>query len=318
MTVTHLTIKHITDSNAAWARSDLGPLDQLVSSIRKHGVRKPVLIQEDFLMLDGARRLVAAQKAGLTVLPVIICRTWADLVDNFHPTDADALPFDWVDLPDLWGITFRGLQYRQQRLNAGVTRKATIAAAAGNVSIDDDAYSTYSRYTHELADIYKVEPSTIKLLRDYLSRMKKMREEFPTLVDGLYSRFPTGEDARDLTRCRYIKSIIERVRRGELSEQDGLVLYDIRTKDTGPTFTYRRARSRDATVDASAKPVTLNQLEKMVTVLEQVAITADGFRNFNNSNLEAVQNCITRISESVSFITSMRRRLETVTREQGE
>lgn len=308
-----LAIKYITDANAAWARSNLGPLDELKASIRREGVRKPVLVQEDFMMLDGARRVVAAQAVGLSLVPVIICHTWADVLEHLRPVEPDCLPMDWPDLVDYWGITLKGLQNRHQRIVASKTRRDN-----SMLSDDDDepvkGPSGYSQYTNELAAIYKVAPATIKLLRDYLLRLRRMRPRFPKLYEGLHAKFPVGEEARDLARSRYIKSLIERVRLGQLNEEEALSIYDIRMRESGPLFTYRRTRASDSVADTAAKPVPRQQLDQLVDILEQVAASARSFRNFNIADIEAVQAYVERISDSQSAISTMRKRLETATK----
>jgi ParB-like chromosome segregation protein Spo0J len=46
--------------------------EQLVSDIRKHGIINPIILDEEFTVLDGHHRLEAARKAGLTLIDCII------------------------------------------------------------------------------------------------------------------------------------------------------------------------------------------------------------------------------------------------------
>src|SRR5574337_1611673 len=56
------------------ARKDLGDLDDLVSSIKEKGVLQPVIVDTDYKLVAGGRRLAAAELAGLLVIPAIIRR----------------------------------------------------------------------------------------------------------------------------------------------------------------------------------------------------------------------------------------------------
>jgi len=50
-------------------RSDLGELGTLTSSIRKHGLFSPVIVDNDNILIAGLRRLEACRQAGLTRIP---------------------------------------------------------------------------------------------------------------------------------------------------------------------------------------------------------------------------------------------------------
>jgi len=75
-------------------------LDSLVESIKKHGVLEPILVKRDgekYQLLAGERRFLAAQKAGLTKVPVRILEvdepTMAEiaLVENLLREDLNPL-----------------------------------------------------------------------------------------------------------------------------------------------------------------------------------------------------------------------------------
>jgi len=50
----------------------------MVASIREFGFRVPLLIRSSGDIVDGHLRLKAAQKLGMTELPVILCDDWSD------------------------------------------------------------------------------------------------------------------------------------------------------------------------------------------------------------------------------------------------
>lgn len=57
-------------------RRDLGDLDELTASIRRHGVLLPLLVERrprgGLQLIAGERRLAAARAAEQTVVPVIV------------------------------------------------------------------------------------------------------------------------------------------------------------------------------------------------------------------------------------------------------
>jgi ParB-like nuclease domain len=53
-------------------RDDYGEIDRLASSLRKWGMLFPILVDQEFVLCDGGRRLRAAALAGLEFVPVTV------------------------------------------------------------------------------------------------------------------------------------------------------------------------------------------------------------------------------------------------------
>src|SRR6516162_5259370 len=53
-------------------------VDQMVASIREFGFKIPVLAKSNGDVVDGHLRLKAAQRLGITEVPVILCDEWTD------------------------------------------------------------------------------------------------------------------------------------------------------------------------------------------------------------------------------------------------
>ena len=73
-------------------------LDGLVTSIRKRGVLQPIIIAPDGRLLAGRRRLEAARRAGLELVPVHVCAVTSErsaieisLVENVERSDLDPI-----------------------------------------------------------------------------------------------------------------------------------------------------------------------------------------------------------------------------------
>ena len=73
-------------------------LDGLTASIREHGVLQPLVVSADGRLLAGRRRLEAARRAGLEMVPVRLCEIEDEraaieigLIENIERTDLDPL-----------------------------------------------------------------------------------------------------------------------------------------------------------------------------------------------------------------------------------
>lgn len=56
-------------------RRDLGDIDQLAESIEDIGLLNPITVNEDGLLMAGARRLAACKVLGWATVPVTVIRT---------------------------------------------------------------------------------------------------------------------------------------------------------------------------------------------------------------------------------------------------
>lgn len=54
------------------ARKDLGDIDELAESIKRHGLIHPPALQPDGTLIAGYRRILACEKLGMTAIPVRI------------------------------------------------------------------------------------------------------------------------------------------------------------------------------------------------------------------------------------------------------
>lgn len=77
---------------------ELVNLDRLTASIREHGVLQPLVVSVDGRLLAGRRRLEAARRAGLEMVPVRLCEIEDEraaieigLIENIERTDLDPL-----------------------------------------------------------------------------------------------------------------------------------------------------------------------------------------------------------------------------------
>ncbi|MCG6962958.1 MAG: ParB/RepB/Spo0J family partition protein [Acidobacteria bacterium] len=99
-------------------RFDPAALDELAASIAEHGVLQPLLVAEDggggYVLVAGERRLRAAERAGLAVVPAVIRERLDDqgelalaLVENLQRSDLTPLEaaHAFSHLRDVFGLS---------------------------------------------------------------------------------------------------------------------------------------------------------------------------------------------------------------------
>ena len=116
-------------------RQDELALDELAASIREHGVLQPLLVsqraEDEFELIAGERRWRAAQRAGLSSVPVIVkestprTRLELALIENIQRSDLnpveEALAFR--QLLDEYGLTQEELGARLGKRREAVTNR---------------------------------------------------------------------------------------------------------------------------------------------------------------------------------------------------
>lgn len=150
----------VPDPNQPRKTFDQGDLDALAASIRAHGILQPLLVREDtmlddgrtrYMIIAGGRRRLAAELAGLTVLPVIertstglTVRT-LQLIENLQRKDLDPVEEAraFAEMMDLLGLDSArkladqlhvGYTYVQDRLNLLVDETVAVAVQSEKVS----------------------------------------------------------------------------------------------------------------------------------------------------------------------------------------
>ena len=96
--MTQMRLEEIRADPSWNIRRSSEPSDELVASVREHGVLEPVLVRKaDGRLVVGFRRYEAARKAGLTEIPVVL-GDWSDaeivavqLVENLQRADLDPI-----------------------------------------------------------------------------------------------------------------------------------------------------------------------------------------------------------------------------------
>lgn len=310
MTAT-LPVSSLVGANLAWARQDFGPMPELIADIKKHGIRQPVLIRPDYLVLDGARRLVAAARLKITYAPIIICTTWEQLKEHYHPTE-DAYPMNWIEIRDLVVNTLRPV-YQEYRFRQAAIKRDT---QAGQPHPGRRIYS-YSGFTVACAELFNVQPVHMKMLNEYVKRLLELKATEPALAKDLSAAIAgmPPELRRHLPHVRILKAVLDQHIPGTTSP---LVTTELMTAQLAaalapvPLSTARTHRNR---LDSEAPPVPLGVIRNYAEMLQTLCQQATGFRNFKittKHQTEEFLRVLQMITASTGPLYQLRRRMEQV------
>ena len=135
--------------NPRQPRSSYNPddMEQLAASIREHGVIQPLIITRDdtnpdkFILIAGERRLIAAKRAGLETVPVVV-REASDqqrlvlaLIENIQRSDLN--PMEEADayrqLAEDFGLTHEEIAERVAKSRPEITNTLRLLKLADRV-----------------------------------------------------------------------------------------------------------------------------------------------------------------------------------------
>lgn len=181
-----LRIKQIRNANLSWVRGDPGPHDddELLKSLDDHGMMLPILLTNELVVADGARRLLRAERLGWKDVPVIVTTDW-NVVRDYYATarrlEAEGLPHEpmtWAQITDLVLGPLDQL-YRRRRLERGrETRAATIAAKAAGLPPPSRTQTTEDvNYTSDAAEVLGWQRSDLRCVREIYWTLAKMEAQ---------------------------------------------------------------------------------------------------------------------------------------------
>lgn len=137
-----LPVRQIRDANLTWVRHDAEAIDdndELLWSLDEDGLMLPLLLTEELVMVDGARRFARIEQLGWRDVPVLVTTDWfavCDFYRNARELEAKGLPHDpmtWAEVVDLVSGPIE-LIYQQRRLerwNASRTSRKASGAPPG-------------------------------------------------------------------------------------------------------------------------------------------------------------------------------------------
>ena len=174
-----LPVKKLFDANPTWLRGsddELGDMADLRASMMGNweSLKVPVLVKPDYLVLDGARRIVVASDLGWKEIPVVVAHDWDDAYNRFLATrkaEKDGLPF----LPLGRDILSTGRLIAHLKVLYAPKREQLIRESriknreAGIKPVKDRSVSLFDR---NLCTMLDIEPSTLKAYRNIFSSLR--------------------------------------------------------------------------------------------------------------------------------------------------
>ena len=303
-----LPIKTLFNANPAWLRGsddELGDLADLRASMMGswESLKVPVLVKPDYLVLDGARRIVVASDLGWDDIPVTIVHNWDEAYERFVATrKAEAaglpsLPMDMFALGRL--ITILRAMYgprRDQyiRETGAKNRAADIKSPPRERSI--------SIFDQNLVDMLGIRTSTLKAYRNILSSVHQcsaMSKELGQEAESLVRDYITNGG-----KLWVLRDLLMELKRG------------VRT-----TRAVRSLRPNSKPVETQRVPITpdpakarqqISAASQIVTVLEDMGRLVHELEPFNPAiDVEALKNLQDRRKAALSRINRLRNLLET-------
>lgn len=253
-------------------------MDELVKDIKANGIQRPILIAPDYLVYDGARRMVAAEQLKMRYVPVNIVRTWSELTAAMTPLSDDAYPMTWPEVLDQWDRLLKPLHEVHRRVSATETLRINRA----NGTTNPERSYNYSGYIQDLAGVFGVPAAAIKMVRDNLRRLDRIATQYPVFHAGIHEAMAAAEpEARHLTHSRILKTVIDRVEGGRVTQAEAVDLFVKQihvAKPNRPVFYSRRKRN---TLDERAPKIPLSAVQSLADLAAQVALQASHMQNFH-------------------------------------
>lgn len=321
---TRLPIRDLCNANPAWLRSreNLRNLDALARSLAKSGMLQPVLVRPDFVVLDGARRLLAAEKLGWTEVPVVMANSWSVVKKYYaqlNELEAELpglnVPLHWVELDELWSVLFKPVHQATRTAQAVTERRRRAKLRQQGLTekkvVHHDSDAAYTGYVIDLADMFKMRPIHVKLIRDIFHSYRVLQKQDPAALGPFQKLLAMGEQYGIQTSST-IRMYMRNVRGGmSVQEAEEKARHSLGNAFGAPWRKTRRVKEahaelREVTAHVSIGKETVQNLTKL---LDQISLEASRFHEFAVDQATVGQISID-VRIAVNRINAMRRRLE--------
>jgi len=311
-----MPIRDILWSNPEWFRTSVGDVQSLSLSIKERGLQVPILVTEDLLVLDGARRITAYMSLGRKEIPVVVTNDWDRIIGHLERTraaEAAGLPFEymsWEDLDTLWRLGVVPL-YKPTKIAKMVKAVAAkkngkepeVRRPRGDVAVNS-----------ALGRAFAMDQATVKALRDLFAAIKGIEERYrPTddqskalrmLIRQVEAKNPNGT----FTGIHGLRTLLREFSKGEIPlEQLAEVLETRELAGRRPRDQVRgwERRRRDHV------PTDDQVIANFCRVISQFGEESLRFESFEPSlNTEPLTS---QIRTTVNRLNALRRRLERAT-----
>ena len=171
-------IKLILNANPVFVRGEdvHKGLEALAHDIRQFGLQTRVLLDPDYQIIDGARRVLACKMLGMTHIPAVSTKDWPTIRDHMLATrkveeniGIMPLPYRWLQLADWYNRVLKPFALPYERERANKTRKAKLPRSTEHYSqtlIEITEMSGTGLNPSKMSDILRVSSTLVMIKRD--------------------------------------------------------------------------------------------------------------------------------------------------------
>jgi len=172
-------VDQILNANPAWVRVNIDEdLEPLVADIKKNGVLSPVLIAPDFLVVDGARRVRAAQVLGIAAIPATVTNDWGKILKYLH-SRTNSKPMNWLEIEDLVHRILTEL-YKPVRWKRAVdSRRAKTGKRRNSIE------GSHTMFVEELAPALRLSIAQLRTIQDLGATLRTAENIDPALANRI-------------------------------------------------------------------------------------------------------------------------------------
>jgi hypothetical protein len=169
-----LPVRQIRDANLTWVRRDAESFDNdddLLASLDNDGLMLPLLLTEELVVVDGARRFARLEWLGWRDVPVLVTTDWPTVCDFYRSArdlEAKGLPHDpmtWAEVVDLVSGPIEQL-YQHRRLERWRTSRATRLASGAPPRHRSGGAKRESDYIAEVAQALGWRQADLRTVRE--------------------------------------------------------------------------------------------------------------------------------------------------------
>jgi hypothetical protein len=319
--LTRMPIRDILWSNPEWFRVSLGDVQSLIQSIKEQGLQVPILVTEDLLVLDGARRITAYTSMGRKEIPVVVTNDWDRVIGHLEHTramEASGLPFEymsWEELDAQWRLGIVPL-YGPEK----VARMAkTVAAKKKGRKLQPRPRRGDVAVNGALGQAFAMEPAAVKALRDAFAALRNIEEKhqltddqkkaFRMLIRQVEEKSPDGK----FVGVYGLRNLLREFTKGEIPVDEVINVVDSRE------LARRRVRDQVRVWERNRRnnPATDSEIiANFCRVITQFGEEAQRFQSFEPSLI--AEPLISQLRTAVNRFNALRRRLESGATTEGE
>jgi hypothetical protein len=318
--LTRMPIRDILWSNPEWFRTSLGDVQSLVQSIKEQRLQVPVLVTEDLLVLDGARRITAYLSMGRKEIPVVVTNDWDRVIGHLEHTrtmETSGLPFEfmpWEELDALWRLGIAPL-YGPMKIAKMV--KTTAARRKGNRQPNPQRGDV--AVNGALARAFAMELAVVKALRDTFTALRSIEEKrqpsddqkkaLRKLIRQVEAKNPGGKFAG----IYGLRNLMRELLNGKTPLDEVANLVDARELSMRKVSDQVRVWERNRRINP---PTESEIITNFCRVVNQFGEEALRFQSFE-PNL-GTEPLISQLRTAVNRFNALRRRLESGATTEGE